>query len=169
MPDVTPIPESYPVVTPYLCIDGASEAIAFYTSVFGATERMRMAAPDGKVGHAELDLGGSLIMLADEFPDMGALGPKSIGGSPVTLHVYVDDADAVVERAVAAGATIAQTRRDAVLRRSVGIDRGPIRPCLERSDPCRGRPSRRVGASCDRSDGRAGRVRSGIGRSTCGA
>jgi PhnB protein len=106
MSEVKPIPDGYPVVTPYLYVAGAADAIAFYTSVLGATERMRMAAPDGKVGHAELELGGSLLMLADEFPEMDVRGPKSIGGSPVTLHVYVDDVDAVVEHAVSAGATI---------------------------------------------------------------
>ncbi|HYY74049.1 MAG TPA: VOC family protein [Solirubrobacterales bacterium] len=99
-----PIPEGYPRVTPYLIVDGASAAIDFYRDVLGATERMRMAAPDDKVGHAELEIGDSLIMLADEAPDMGALGPKSVGGTPVTVHVYVEDADAVFERAVDAGA-----------------------------------------------------------------
>ncbi|HYX78269.1 MAG TPA: VOC family protein [Solirubrobacterales bacterium] len=101
---VKPIPEGYPRVTPYLIVDGASAAIDFYRDVLGATERMRMAAPDDKVGHAELEIGDSLIMLADEAPDMGALGPKSVGGTPVTVHVYVEDADAVFERAVDAGA-----------------------------------------------------------------
>ena len=101
---VKPIPEGYPRVTPYLIVDGASAAIDFYRDVLGATERMRMAAPDDKLGHAELEIGDSLIMLADEAPDMGALGPKSVGGTPVTVHVYVEDADAVFERAVDAGA-----------------------------------------------------------------
>lgn len=91
-------------MTPYLVIDGASSAIDFYSAVLGATERMRLPAPGDKVGHAELEIGGSLIMLADEFPDMDARGPKAVGGTPVTLHVYVDDVDAVFDRAVQAGA-----------------------------------------------------------------
>ena len=99
-----PIPEGYPRVTPYLIVDGASAAIDFYRDVLGATERMRMPGPNEKVGHAELQLGDSLIMLADEAPDMDSLGPKSVGGTPVMLHVYVEDADAVFERAVQAGA-----------------------------------------------------------------
>ena len=104
MSAVQPIPEGYPVVTPYLCVDGAGAAIDFYTKVLGATERMRMPGPDGKLGHAELQLGNSVIMLADEFPDMGALGPKTVGGSPVTLSVYVEDVDSVFDRAVKEGA-----------------------------------------------------------------
>jgi PhnB protein len=99
-----PIPDGYPRVTPYLVVDGASAAIDFYREVLGATERMRMPAPDDKVGHAELEIGDSLLMLADEYPDMEALAPKTVGGTPVTLHVYVEDADAVFDRAVEAGA-----------------------------------------------------------------
>jgi PhnB protein len=101
---VNPIPKDYPRVTPYLIVDGASVAIDFYTSVLGATERMRRGGPDGKVGHAELDLGDSVIMLADEHPEMDAISPKTVGGTPVSLHVYVEDADAVFERAIGAGA-----------------------------------------------------------------
>jgi PhnB protein len=99
-----PIPHDYPRVTPYLVVDGASAAIDFYSSVLGASERVRMAGPDGKVGHAELAIGDAMIMLADEHLDMDARGPKTIGGSPVTLHVYVEDADDVFERAIQAGA-----------------------------------------------------------------
>ncbi|MGW9212998.1 VOC family protein [Embleya sp. NPDC055664] len=101
---VKPVPEDYPRVTPYLCVDGAAAAIDFYVSVLGATERMRMAAPGGRIGHAELQLGTSIVMLADEFPDMGFRGPKSVGGTPVTLHVYVEDVDAVFADALAKGA-----------------------------------------------------------------
>jgi PhnB protein len=99
------VPAGYPQVTPYLSVDGASAAVEFYTSVFGATERMRMPGPNDTIGHAELQLGDSLIMLADEAPDIGFRSPKALGGSPVTISVYVDDVDAVFERAVAAGAT----------------------------------------------------------------
>ncbi|MFF4391935.1 MULTISPECIES: VOC family protein [unclassified Streptomyces] len=102
---VQPVPEGYPRVTPYLCIDGAAAAIDFYGSVLGVRERMRMAAPGGKIGHAELELGSSVIMLADEYPDIGFRSPKSVGGTPVTLHVYVEDVDAVFAKALALGAT----------------------------------------------------------------
>lgn len=104
MGDVKPIPDGYQRVTPYLCVDGADAAIAFYGKVLGAEERMRMAAPDGKVGHAELTIGDSVIMLSDEYPDMGSVGPKTVGGTPVTLSVYVEDADATFELALAEGA-----------------------------------------------------------------
>ena len=101
---VKPIPDEYPRVMPYLIVDGAAAAIDFYKSVLGATERMRMDGPDGHIGHAELELGESMIMLADENPEMGARGPKAIGGTPVTLHVYVEDSDAAFGRAIDAGA-----------------------------------------------------------------
>ena len=99
-----PIPDGYPRVTPYLIINGANSAIEFYSEVLGAKERMRMGAPDDKVGHAELEIGDSVVMLADEFPEMGARGPKVVGGTPVTLYVYVEDVDEVFERALQAGA-----------------------------------------------------------------
>jgi PhnB protein len=99
-----PIPDDYPRVTPYLIVDGAGAAIDFYCSVLGATERVRMPAPDGRIGHAELQLGNSMIMLADENAQMEARGPRAIGGTPVSLHVYVEDSDAVFERAVQGGA-----------------------------------------------------------------
>ena len=105
MADVKPIPDGYPQVIPYLSVDGAKDAIEFYTSVLGAKERMHMPSPDGKIGHAELELGDSLIMLADEFPEMGVRGPKAVGGTPVMIMIYVEDADAVFDAAVAAGAT----------------------------------------------------------------
>ncbi len=105
MADVQPIPEGYPRVIPYLVTDGAADAIDFYCRVLGATERGRMSGPDGKIGHAELQLGDSVIMLSDEWPDMGYRGPKALGGTPVTLHLYVTDVDEVFERAIAAGAT----------------------------------------------------------------
>ncbi|AWZ08158.1 MULTISPECIES: VOC family protein [unclassified Streptomyces] len=102
---VKPVPEGYPRITPYLCVDGAAAAIDFYVSVLGATERMRMPAPDGRIGHAELELGNSVIMLADEYPDLGFRSPNTVGGSPVTLHVYVEDVDAVFAKALGLGAT----------------------------------------------------------------
>jgi PhnB protein len=100
-----PIPDGYPRVTPYLIVDGAADAIDFYTSVLGAAQRGdRMQMPDGKVGHAELALGDSLIMLADESPDRGAVGPGTVGGTPVTIHVYVEDVDDIFSKALAGGA-----------------------------------------------------------------
>lgn len=104
MSPVNPIPEGYPRLSPYLCVENAARAIDFYTGVLGATEKMRMDGPDGKIGHAELALGDSVIMLADEYPDMGFLSPARIGGTAVTLHTYVEDVDAVFEKALAAGA-----------------------------------------------------------------
>jgi PhnB protein len=103
---VDPVPNGYPVVTPYLSVRGAADAIDFYTKIFGATERMRMPGPDGRIGHAELQIRDSVVMLSDEFPDMGVVSPQSLGGTPVTLSVYVDDVDSVIDRAVAAGATL---------------------------------------------------------------
>jgi PhnB protein len=105
MAAVRPIPEGYPRVTPYLAIDGAAAAIDFYTAVLDAKERMRMPAPEGKIGHAELEIGESIIMLSDEFPDMGNRAPKSVGGSPVSIMVYVEDVDATFAKALANGAT----------------------------------------------------------------
>jgi PhnB protein len=108
MADVKPVPEGYPSVSPYLVVDGAAAAIDFYADVFGARERMRMGGAPGdpadKVGHAELELGDGLVMLADEFPDVGALGPKTVGGTPVSISVYVEDVDDVWAKAMAGGA-----------------------------------------------------------------
>ena len=109
MANVKPIPDGYPQITPYLAVDGANDAIEFYTKVFGARERMRMPGPDGKLGHAELEIGNSLIMLADEFPDMGHRGPKTIGGTPVTINIYVENVDDVFDRALEEGATEVQS------------------------------------------------------------
>jgi PhnB protein len=101
---VKPIPDGYPRVSPYLCVDGASAAIDFYCSVLGARERMRMPGPDGRVFHAELELGDSMIMLGDQNPDIDVRGPRAIGGTPMMMHAYVEDVDSVFERAVSAGA-----------------------------------------------------------------
>lgn len=103
---VKPVPDGYPTATPYLTLKNASGALDFYARAFGAKEVMRLAAPDGKIGHAEMRIGNSPIMLSDEYPDMGVLSPESIGGSPVMLHLYVEDVDATFLRAVAAGATV---------------------------------------------------------------
>jgi PhnB protein len=105
---VNPIPATYPRVIPYLAIAGAADAIGFYKEVFGATERMRMPAPGNRIGHAELQIGDSVVMLADEFPEMNHVGPKRLGGSPVTLAIYVENVDQVVAKAVQKGARIVQ-------------------------------------------------------------
>jgi len=106
MAQVKPIPEGYHAVTPYLIVKGAANAIAFYEEAFGAKELYRLAEPDGRVAHAELQIGDSRVMLADENPAMGARSPQSIGGTPVTLSLYVEDVDATVARAVKAGARL---------------------------------------------------------------
>ena len=109
---VKPIPDGYNAVMPYLIVNGAAQAIDFYKRVLGATERMRMDAPGGRVGHAELSIGGSVIMLADEHPEMGAIGPRTVGGTPVGVMVYLPDVDAAVQRAVAAGAKVVSPAED---------------------------------------------------------
>ena len=106
------IPEGYNSITPYLIIKGAADAIDYYKNVFGATEIMRMAQPDGRIGHAELKIGNSHIMLADEFPEMEHRGPLSLGSSPVSILLYVEDVDAIVARAVSAGAKILKPVQD---------------------------------------------------------
>ncbi|MFF8835449.1 VOC family protein [Streptomyces sp. NPDC015130] len=109
---VQPVPEGYPCLTPYLCVDGAADAIDFYVSVLGAVERMRMPAPGGIIGHAELAFGNSVVMLADEFPGLDFRSPKVVGGTPVTLHLYVEDVDAVFAKALARGAKELQPVKD---------------------------------------------------------
>lgn len=103
---------SYPTISPYLICAGAADALTFYTETLGGSERMRLPGPDGTVMHAEVAFGDAVIMLADEFPDRGFLGPKSIGGTPVTLMVYVDNCDAAYEKAIAAGAVSQQEPTD---------------------------------------------------------
>lgn len=103
MSNVKPIPDGYHSVTPYLIVKGASDAIEYYKNAFGAVELFRMAAPDGKVGHAEIKIGDSPIMLADEYPEMGFVSPATIGGSPVGIMIYVEDVDTVYKRSIEAG------------------------------------------------------------------
>ena len=109
---VKPIPEGYHTLTPYLIFNGAGDAIAFYEKAFGAEEIMRLADPGGTVHHDEIRIGDSRIMLADEHPEIQALSPKTIGGSPVSIHLYVADVDAAVQRAVAAGAKLVRPVTD---------------------------------------------------------
>ena len=109
---VRPVPEGYHSVTPYLVCDGAAKAIEFYKQAFGATELMRMPGPNGKLGHAEIKIGDSHIMLADPNPDMGAKAPGAYGGSPVGIVLYIANVDNVVGKAVAAGAKITRPVKD---------------------------------------------------------
>jgi len=106
------IPAGYHTVTPYLIVNGVARAIDFYKQAFGATEVVRIAGPGGKIGHAEIKIGDSRIMLADEFPEMDARGPQTIGGTPVGLMLYFEDADAVTARAISAGAKVLRPVQD---------------------------------------------------------
>lgn len=106
------IPEGYHTATPYLCVRDAASAIEFYKKAFGATELMRLADPNGKIGHAEIKIGDAPIMLADEFPEMDFRSPQSLGGSPVTIVLYVEDVDALASQAVAAGAKVLRPVED---------------------------------------------------------
>jgi len=106
MPQVKPVPEGMHTLTPHLVCAGAADAIEFYKKAFNATEMGRMPGPDGRLMHAMIRIGDSSLMLVDEMPEWHALGPKSLKGSPVTIHLYVEDVDACVKRAVAAGAKI---------------------------------------------------------------
>src|SRR5262245_53915347 len=103
---------AYPALSPYLIVRDAQRAIDFYAQVFGARELYRLCEPSGKIGHAELAIGDAKLMIADEYPDFGALGPVSVGGTPVSIHLYVDDVDAVAQRAEQAGATILRPIKD---------------------------------------------------------
>jgi len=100
---VQPIPRGYHSIQPYLHVRGAAKAIDFYKSVFGAVEVLRMPQPDGRLGHAEIRIGDTIVMLADEFPERGIHGPQHYGGAPMTLMLYTEDCDAVYKKAVAAG------------------------------------------------------------------
>jgi len=112
MAKVDPIPHGYHSVTPYLFIKGAANALDFYKKVFGATERVRMPGPNGRVMHAELQIGDSIVMLADEHPEMGARSPQTVGGASSSLHVYVQDVDAIAQKAVEAGAQLTRPVQD---------------------------------------------------------
>ena len=109
---VKPIPDGYNAAIPYLTCRNAGKAIEFYAKAFGATERMRIASPDGRIGHAEIQIGDALIMLSDEHPEMNVLSPQALGGTPVGIHIYVPDVDALNQRAVAAGATVERAVAD---------------------------------------------------------
>jgi PhnB protein len=109
---VKPIPEGYRSVTPYLAVDDAEQAIAYYAKAFGAKERTRMAGPEGTIAHAELEIGDSLVMLSDALPQFLTRPPKEIGGTSASVMLYVEDVDAVVEKAAEAGGTISREVED---------------------------------------------------------
>jgi PhnB protein len=112
MSKAKPVPEGYHTATPYLIIKDAAKAIEFYKKAFGAKEMMRMSQPDGRIGHAEIKIGDSPIMLADEFPEMGARSPQSLGGSPVSILLYVENVDAFAKQAVTAGTKVVRPVKD---------------------------------------------------------
>ena len=97
---------------PYLCVKNAEQAIEFYTQVFNAREKFRLTEPSGRIGHAELDFNGMTLMLADEFPEYDIKGPHAIGGTPVTMHLHVDNADAIIRKAAELGATVEMEPQD---------------------------------------------------------
>lgn len=109
---VKAIPDGYHTATPYLIVKGASDALDFYKKALGATEIMRMPGPDGRIAHAEIKIGNSILMLADEAPAMNARSPKTLGGSPISIMLYVEDADARFNQAVAAGAKVIRPLTD---------------------------------------------------------
>src|SRR5262252_3139882 len=128
MSKVPHIPKGYHSITPYLVVNGAEKAIEYYKKVFGATEIMRMPAPNGKIGHAELKIGDSPIMLADENPAMGQghTSAATVGGSPVSIYLYIENVDDVVKRAVAEGATVLKPVQDQFYGDRSGFIRDPF-------------------------------------------
>lgn len=112
MGSVKPIPDGYHNITPYLCIKDAAKALDFYKEAFGAEELFRMAQPDGRIGHAEIQIGDSRLMIADECPDMEFRSPQAYGGSPIGIHLYVEDVDATVNKALVAGAKLVKQVSD---------------------------------------------------------
>ena len=140
---VKPIPDGYHAITPYLTIKDASKAIDFYKEVFHATERMRMPDPSGRIMHAELQIGDSVIMLGDESPQMGNKSPQSIGGTPVGFCIYVKDVDVVVKTATDCGRNGAETDSRPILRRQKRYRARPLRPYMDDCDAHRRRSPRR--------------------------
>jgi PhnB protein len=123
---VKPIPEGYRTVTPYLALDDAAEAIEYYKKAFGAKERGRMDAPGGKIGHAELEIGDSLVMLSDALPQFTTRSPRELGGTTANVFLYVEDVDAVVEQAVDAGGSIEMEVADQFWGDRFGVVQDPF-------------------------------------------
>ena len=126
MSHVKPIPDGMRTVTPHLVCAGADDAITFYKSAFGAVEVSRVPGPDGKLIHAMVRIGDSPVMLVDEFPEWGAVGPKTLNGSPVTIHLYVENVDAAFERAIAAGARVKMPLEDMFWGDRYGVIEDPF-------------------------------------------
>jgi len=124
--NVNPIPEAYRGATPYLSVRDATDAIKFYKRAFGAREVIQVRQPDGKIGHAELRIGDAPIMLADEFPEINFRSPESIGGTPVNILIYVNDVDALVDQATAAGAKLMRPVEDQSYGGRVGVLEDPF-------------------------------------------
>jgi len=120
------IPKGYAPLTPYLIVDDGAAALEYYKNVFGAIELMRMAMSGGKLGHAEFTIDGCRVMMADEFPDVGALSPKTVGGTPVSLSLYVEDCDEVFERAISAGGTPIRPPEDQFYGDRAGVLKDPF-------------------------------------------
>lgn len=125
-PTAKPIPDGMHTVTPFLVCDGAADAIAFYQKAFGAGELSRLSTPEGRILHAAIRIGDSVIMLNDEFPQMGSVGPKKRGGTSVTIHLYVEDADALFAQAVAAGAKVIMPVQDMFWGDRYGLVEDPV-------------------------------------------
>lgn len=126
MAQAKPIPDGYHAITPYLIVDGAARAIDFYKAAFGAIELLRMPGPDGRIGHAELRFGDSVVMLADEHPEQGHHGPGKLGGSPVSLMLYVEGVDTVVDRAITLGAVLKRPVADQFYGDRSGMIKDPF-------------------------------------------
>lgn len=110
----------------YLCVNDANKAIEFYKAAFGATEKFRLTEPGGRIGHAELDFGGVTLMLSDEYPECEIRGPKAYGGTPVTIHLHVDNADAVIQKCLDAGASLERAPQDEFYGERGGVVRDPF-------------------------------------------
>lgn len=126
MSAVKPIPLGYHTVTPYLFIKGAAAALAFYKKAFGAQEVMRLEQPDGRIGHAEIKIGDSPVMLADEYPEMGYRSPQSVGSTTMSIHLYVEDVDSMTSQAIAAGATVEKPVADQFYGDRTGTVKDPF-------------------------------------------
>jgi uncharacterized glyoxalase superfamily protein PhnB len=135
----TALPEG-PRLMPHLVCAGAADAIEFYKEAFGAEEQLRLPGPEGKLVHAAVTINGSTVLLVDEFPDMGAVSPKTLGGSPVTIHLVVPDVDAAVERAVAAGATVTMPVEDQFWGDRYGVIQDPFGHLWSLATPKPGAP-----------------------------
>ncbi len=126
MSDNSIVQSDYHTATPFLIIKEASKALEFYKTAFDAVELMRMTMPNGKIGYAEIKIGNSVIMLTDEFPEMGALSPKSLGGTPIKIHLYVKDVDKFAERAITAGAKLVRPLEDQFFGDRLGCIEDPF-------------------------------------------